>query len=190
MNEEMMKKLLNEMKDELKKAIEETRDDLKSEIGGIHARLSELETENQKMGEDVGELRRENEDLISRLQQMEDYSRRDNLGISGLGKENEETYEDLVEKVKELGTSLGVPINDYDIAACHRLPTNRNEETSSTIVRFNSRHKRTNLIRRSKKCRIDEIYISPHLSKGTVEVHKEARQGEKEGKWKFVWVNL
>lgn len=189
MNEETMKKLLQEMKNELKQAIEDSKEDLKKEISGIRKKMTEIESENQRIGRDVEELREENERMKSRLRQMEDYSRRDNILISGIKKEEDETDEDLVVKVEELAKSLGIPIKDYDINACHRLPVNNNEDIPNTIVKLNNRSKRSKMLQRSKECKIEGIYISPHLAKETAEIHKEARRGRKEGIWKFTWIN-
>jgi len=103
MNAESLKKLINDMKEELKNAIEESRKDLKNDIGNINRRLSEIERENQEIREEAEELRRENEYLRVRIQQSEDYSRRNNILISGIKNEENETVEDLTEKVKENG---------------------------------------------------------------------------------------
>jgi len=56
-------------------------------------------------------------------------------------------------------------------------------------VKLNNRHKCENLIRRSKDVRLEGIYVSPHLSRTSIELQKEARRKMKEGRWKYVWVN-
>ena len=170
------------MKEELKKAIEDSNRDLKNDIGNIHSRLNEIEDENNK-------LKRENEYLKERMKSLEEYSRKDNILINGLEREENETDEVLIEKVKGLGVSLGVPIEDYDIHACHRLPTGKKDECPTTIVKLNNRHKQMKLIRRSKVVRLQGVYVSPHLPKQSIEINKEARRGMKEGRWKFAWIN-
>lgn len=193
MNEDTLKKvmdkMLNAMKEEIKEAIEKSSEELKKEIGNINVRLDKIEQENQEAWEEIDDLKSENENLKERMQQMEDYSRRDNVIINGIKEDENETEEELTEKVKELGLSLGLEIESYDIHACHRLPTNRKEDTPAVILKLNNRNKRSKLIRRSKDVKIEGVYVSPHLSKKTAEIHKEARRGMKEALWQFAWVN-
>jgi len=158
MKEETLRNVLNELKNELKEATDNSKEDLKKEmkkeIGNIHVRLQQIEEENQEVREEIDELREENENLKERIQQLEEYSRRDNVIISGIQKEENEMEEDLVEKVKEIGKSVGIKIEEYDIHACHRLPPNKNEKAPAMILKLNNRNKRSKLIRRSKDAKI------------------------------------
>lgn len=181
--------MLTDFKNEIKKAINDSKEELKDEIKDIKVRLEVIEQENHEIKEEVSEARYENEILRNRIQQLEEYSRIENIVIHGIEEEENETEDDLVAQIQEIGKSLGVNIEKYDISTCHRLPTNKKESVPPTIVRMNNRHKKEKMIKRSKECRLENIYIDRHLTRMTAELYKEVRQKKKEGKFEFAWIN-
>lgn len=187
MDEDSMKKLLNNFKEEIKTTISDAKDELKEEIGIIKEKVIALENNNEEVKKEIDNLRAENYHLRVRMQELEDYSRKDNIVIHGIVEETDETDEDLVGKVIELGKSLGVPLEPYDIHACHRLPSKG--PILPTIVKLNNRTKKNKLIKRSKEARIKNVYVNHHLSKISTELYREAREGKTKKKWEFTWVN-
>ena len=75
-----------------------------------------------------------------RSDDIDQYSRRDNLKIAGLIVEKNVSYADAI---IEFGSQLGVHIVHTYISIAHKLPTK--SKLSSTLVRFNRRSVRNDL---------------------------------------------
>ena len=97
-----------------------------------------------------------------RSDDIDQYSRRDNLKIAGLIVEKNVTYADAI---IEFGSQLGVHIVHTDISIAHKLPTK--SKLSSTLVRFNRRSVRNDLYLARKKIKDTlnyKIYINEDLT--------------------------
>jgi ribA/ribD-fused uncharacterized protein len=117
------------MKDSLN-ANEIEINDLKTEQGNLRQCMNGINEKNKKMHTEIQKLKEMNERLIDRQEQLEDYSRRDNLKINGYvnGEENCERYIRRIMK-HHLG------LDDADsipIARCHTL----RHDSSIVIIRF------------------------------------------------------
>lgn len=182
--------MLNDLKLEITKAIKESKEELKNEIKEVKGRMTNLERENDEIKNEVSILWNENEHLKARIHHLEEYSRIDNVVIHGIKEEENETEEELIEQIEEIGKSLGVQIQLSDIKVAHRLPTSKKENRHRpVIVRMNNRMKKEKLIQRSKECRLQNIYIDRHHTKETTALLNEAKAGRKEGAFKYAWIN-
>ena len=77
-------------------------------------------------------------DIECRVIQNEQYSRRENIIISGIP--DNVNQKDLEKSVLNILNSIGMKISSYEIAACHRLRKNRFDKfPAKTIVRFTNR---------------------------------------------------
>ena len=97
-----------------------------------------------------------------RSDDIDQYSRRDNLKIAGLIVEKNVSYADTI---IEFGSQLGVHIVHADISIAHKLPTK--SKLSSTLVRFNIRSVRNDLYLARKKIKDTlnyKIYINEDLT--------------------------
>ena len=97
-----------------------------------------------------------------RSDDIDQYSRRDNLKIAGLIVEKNVSYADAI---IEFGSQLGVHIVHTDISIAHKLPTK--SKLSSTLVRFNRRSVRNDLYLARKKIKDTlnyKIYINEDLT--------------------------
>ena len=93
---------------------------------------------------------------------IDQYSRRDNLKIAGLIVEKNVSYADAI---IECGSQLGVHIVHTDISIAHKLPTK--SKLSSTLVRFNRCSVRNDLYLARKKIKDTlnyKIYINEDLT--------------------------
>ncbi len=81
---------------------------------------------------------------------MEQYSRRENLRISGWEEEEDESEEVLEAKVIEHADTIGVKIEQDDISVVHHLRRPR-EGGRPVIVSFCHRKKRNEIMQNKKK---------------------------------------
>lgn len=96
---------------------------------------------------------------------LEQYSRRENLRISGLEEEEDESEEVLEAKVIELADTIGVKIEQNDISIVHRLGRPR-EGGRPVIVRLCHRKKRNEIMLNKKKLkgRQRKVYINDDMT--------------------------
>ena len=97
-----------------------------------------------------------------RSDDIDQYSRRDNLKIAGLIVEKNVSYADAI---IEFGSQLGVHIVHTDISIAHKLPTK--SKLSSRLVRFNRRSVRNDLYLARKKIKDTlnyKLYINEDLT--------------------------
>ncbi|XP_046685480.1 uncharacterized protein LOC124371197 [Homalodisca vitripennis] len=105
---------------------------------------------------------------------LEQYSRKDNVEVSGLPVTQNE---DVFDVVRDLGAAMGVDIQQQDISTAHRVPSYQRDRIPSLVVKFVRRATRDELIEnyRQKKTAMtardvnpalpmQRIYINKHLS--------------------------
>jgi FtsZ-binding cell division protein ZapB len=145
--EEKFNSLLKSKVDGLNATIQSLRDDLKIRDETIN----NLQSDNNKLKQEVSKLRKSNDDL-------EQFTRKDNLIISGLpasyaervegtagNKPNRESSSETIDKIVKLcNDHLHCSITATDISTAHRLSSNAN---SQILVRFVRRSVRDRVYR-------------------------------------------
>ncbi|XP_049923490.1 uncharacterized protein LOC126404350 [Epinephelus moara] len=102
--------------------------------------------------------------------ELEQYSRKENVRINGIEETDEETEDQLVEKVCQLAAAAGATVTEKDISTAHRLGGAKKQgKIRPTIVRFVSRRKKAELMRNKSTLREKEehrdIFISDDLTR-------------------------
>ncbi|KAL1467755.1 hypothetical protein MTO96_041948 [Rhipicephalus appendiculatus] len=97
-------------------------------------------------GQNASVLRAGARDLEARLVLTEQYSRKANLKIQGVLKEDNESVINIVSKI---GSAISEPITAADIEGCHRVPR-RDNGKSNIIVQFKSRANRDSILKKAK----------------------------------------
>ncbi|KAL3206086.1 hypothetical protein MRX96_040397 [Rhipicephalus microplus] len=113
-------KAINDLRRELRKELREIKDSLK-EVKDLEEGLSQILKENE-------ELKVENAKLRSKVEEVEQYQRSNNLEIKGLPA-NIEPFE----PVKKIGVIIHQEISEDNCDTCHRVPTSRHD-VSNIIV--------------------------------------------------------
>lgn len=96
-------------------------DELRKHFTGIQKENEELRCANNVLKNEVGALR-------DRIRDVEQYSRRNNIEVTGIPAT---PGENVAEVVKDVGAALGVQVQDNDIAATHRIPAYRKDRQPS-----------------------------------------------------------
>lgn len=191
------------------KALEDLRREIRTELRGLKESVNYCSNscdDLKKVADDIKELRREvetltknnknleteNRKLTSRLEEIEQYQRANNLEIKGAPEVG-----DPVMIVKQIAEILGEPITDADIDICHRVPTQKPTE-KNIIVRFVQRSKRNSLLQKCKKKRMttsdlgaagaaSPVYVNEHLTRQSKQNLGAAIARKRVVGWKFVW---
>ena len=192
-------------------------DDLKKSLDFISDKMETLSKQQNEtlilLGE-LMELKQQNLDkdkkiasLERRLDEIEQYSRVNNVVVSGLkikprsyasavsssAEPTEEDVETVEQQVIDFLNMKGININSDDIEACHPLPR-RATATGVTvatppgiIVRFVNRKHKAALLKQGRKLKGSNVYINEHLTKKNGEIAKQARFLKRQEKIQGTW---
>lgn len=163
-------------------------------VNSIAAEVKALRKEIQSLTESNQHLQEENQQLSTRIEELEQYQRSNNLELRGLPLEGE-PYQ-IVTKICDM---LGEPIAVTDIDICHRVATAKSSE-KNIIVRFVNRSKRNAVMAKSKKKRLSTsgldlpgpdspVFINDHLTRLNKQLLGAAIARKRVVKWRFVWTS-
>ena len=115
---------------ELTKTIEFTQDQLEGKINNIKENIKHLEISIKGIEDDLLDP----DNVISKLIELEDRSRRNNLRVDGIKEKPNETWDDCKIKIQRLIKNK-LKINEHiEIDRCHRLSKKKNQNCPGTII--------------------------------------------------------
>lgn len=192
--EEKFRKIMLQEVKIIKESVVKTESKIESiakDIEGLKNENEILKNENLKLN--VGDLAYQNSVMFKRLNELEQYTRRENVIISGIPAEKGENVRQIV---KNVAAKLDVEMDDQDISTCHRLS---NKKTPNIVARLNNRDKKAEMIKQSKIKQLKaktlgwqmdhQIFVRNHLTKYTSDLLFEAKRLRDEGCYKFAWEN-
>lgn len=146
----------------------------------------EMKNEIKMLKTENAALRTENENLKQNIDDLEQYSRRNAIRITGINENENENTDDLV---KDLAKKLDVDIHDTDIDRSHR--SGKPGTKRQILMKFTNYNIKRRLLKSRGKLRSTEgcqnIYISEDLTKHRQTLFQGARQLLKERKVTKVW---
>lgn len=135
----------------------------------INTQLKALRHELGILLQSNGALKKENKQPAQRVDELEQYSRLNNLVIKRV-----KLVDNTDDVLKRLGEITQEPLCAADIDTCHKIATPI-EGQSNIIVRFVRRHKRQAVLSKARKNRItnemlgvhgsDRVYVSEQLTR-------------------------
>lgn len=142
----------------------------------------------------VKNLDQENQKLRNTVNDLEQYSRKDNVIMHGVPFIKEE---DIVGIVETFATALDIMLYDYDTNSAHHLPAHK-DKIPAIIVRLNSRFKKSVLIENSTKKRLPgkdlkfdpavPIFVNEHLTSHTAHIRKKVLELKRKNGIHQAWV--
>ena len=168
------------------------------------ATLLALMNEVRQLKSDLKERDKTINTLEKRVDELEQYTRMEDVIISGLTTRHR-SYARAVSAPKEGGDppteeqgsleteiinffgEKNIHIKSESIAACHPLPR-KDGAIPAIIVRFVNRKHKTELLKQAKKLKGTNVYINEHLTKKNGEIAREARKLLKQKKILATWV--
>lgn len=139
----------------------------------------------------------------TRISELEQRSRIDNIEIQGVTELN---GENIYNTLQSIGQAIQCQISSSDISVAHRVQhvNNDNSNPRNIIVKFLSRQKKDEFLAASKRIKRtttnsggpglkvgnlgNSIFINDHLSKENKILLKRTKDTAKEKNYKFVWV--
>lgn len=201
---EYIEKLRQDMRQEFV-GIKESVSEVNTSLGSVQATLDILKKENEERRQEYNKIVKENiqlkeevGELKSRVMDLEQYSRRDNLEIFGVPYTN---GEDLFYIMNKIAAHIGVPFAATDISTIHRMPKTRRGPHPPIIARFVRRCTKDRWISGAKKNQgkltaavLHEsfeatfVFVNEHLTVGNKAILGRARQMKREKMLAFVWI--
>ena len=146
------------------------------------------------------------ESLEDRVDELEQYTRKDDLIITGLkvkhrsyaraasgdgdeagGAAPPSELNQLECKVVEFFESKDMQVNQDYISTCHVLGKGDRENPPKIIVRFSNRKEKVRLLRQGRKLKDTGVYINEHLTRKNVQIAKHARKLRKDKEVNDTW---
>lgn len=161
--------------------------ELKTEVGKVSDELAACKKENQKMKGEILVIQGENKNLTSRLADLEQHSRKNNVIISNIDKKEKADAKQLV---MEIAKNLNVVLNSEDILEAHDLPS-RYDKT--LVVRFKNSTVKSSFTKEKHKAHLKrddkevKVYINDHLAPYFKSLLQSAKARAKVFHYKFVW---
>lgn len=162
----------------------------------INSELLALRKENEKLAASNAILTKEVSTLKERMRDVEQYSRRTNIEISGIPVT---PNENILEILKDTGKALGVELQEHHVMAAHRIPSYKRERIPSLIVQFQNKMLRDTWIGRYREKRSmtanevnvnfpkHKLYINEHLSPENKQFLYNLKQKCRELGYNFAW---
>lgn len=140
---------------------------INTEVTTAKNEIIKLKKDNVVLNDEVGTLK-------DRVRQLEQYTRKNNIEISGVPVTAGENISKILEDV---GAAIGVEVHSNDISAAHRIPSFKKDRSQSIIVQFTARVVKETWISNYKELKTpltakqinatfthQRVYISEHLS--------------------------
>lgn len=162
----------------------------------IKKKLAELQKENQALRENNQSLNKEVVTLRERMRNLEQYTRVNNIEISGVPETRGENISDLL---SDVGAALGVEVKETDVAAAHRVPSYRRDREPAVIVQFTARRIKEQWIAKFRQRKgltardvnqnfaPQRVYINDHLSPENKQFLAKLKQKGRDLDYKFIW---
>ena len=164
----------------------------------VQTAMEAMEARMEAKDQEILRLKRDLTDSETKLDELEQYSRKNSLNITGIPESQGESTSQLI---RDLGKMIGVDINRTDIDACHRIGRQTASKPRTIIVKFTRYDQRQDVYAARKKLRevsapvgapftrqqLENIYISDNLTSRRQAVLYVARQLKRKGKLFAAW---
>lgn len=139
---------------------------ISNEMSEVRKEIQEVRVKNASLTTEVNELK-------ERLRNLEQYSRRSNIELSGIP---ETQNENVLQIVKDVGAALGLEVDESQVSAAHRIPAYNKERNPSLIVQFQKKIVKDEWVNKYKENKSfsakqinpafpdQRVYLNDHLS--------------------------
>jgi len=176
--------------------VKATIDNLQSSINNLTAENAARKLECEALVEENKQLTRQVNELNWEVQDLQQYSRRDNIEIQGVPYSNNENVYAILNEIAKL---IKIPFNREEISIAHRIPNGSQRRHPTIIVKFISRWVKNSWMAAAKKCDLlnaaqlhdswesTSIFMNDHLTAANKQVLGYARKQMRERKLSHAW---
>ena len=175
--------------------------------------ITKLQNDVKRLRKEINQKNIKINSLENRVDELEQYSRREDLVISGIelknrsyarvtrtGQNDDKNEGGPIEEQESVETQVinefakrDVLLKSEDISACHTLGKKEPGKTNPIVIRFVSRKTKIDILRNSKKLKDPQneswpkIYVNEHLTKLNASIARKARFLRKQQKIVSTW---
>ena len=129
-------------------------------------------------------------DVSNKLVEMEDRSRRNNLGFDGLMENPKKNWEECERKVQEVISNHLEIEHDVEIEKCYRMEKRKGNRPHMIVCNFLRFKYKQKILQNANKLKDTGIYVYQDFSNGTMEVRKSlweiVLEYRRQGKYAFL----
>lgn len=172
--------------------------DQQSQLLELLAEMKQLRIQNVEKDKKIT-------DLEKRVEDLEQYSRMNDVVITGLkikprsyakavsgsaeAEPDELEVSSTEQQVADFFDSKGITLDLDDIEACHPLPKRKDSDQPIVIMRFINRKNKIALLKQGRKLKGSNVYLNDHLTRKNAEIARKARFLRKHNKIQSTWVS-
>lgn len=176
--------------------LSKSMDEAKVIMTAIRKDYADLKKQNEELRLKNGELTETVDNLKERVRELEQYSRRNNIEISGVpatAKEN------TLALVKDIGAAIGQQVEESQLMAAHRVPSFNSRRDPSLVIQFQNRMVRDKWLSSYREKRTllanevnpnftaNRVFINEHLSQENKLFLRKLKLKCKDSGFKYVW---
>ena len=180
----IMKALISALVTPIREAIKEELKVQEKNFDSLNKQISSLQA-------DLNDKNKYISTLEERIDELEQYSRRNCLIFTGIPEKDEEKTDEIIFDIAK--KQLNIELQNSDIDRSHRIPggprRRDNEKPRNIVVKFSTYNARRRVFEQKSKLksRNNRIFINEQLTKKRSELYFEARKLVKTGKVKQAW---
>ena len=171
-------------KDDLKASLEQVKNELcqnfNEQLEKLESKIVQIEIENENLKKENTRLKKENIDMkediknanisatiaLTRTNNLEQHTRKDNIRLFGVPDENKnEKVEETIEKTVQILNKIGVSVSKADVSIAHRLGSFDISKRRPIIAKFVKRTHKMQALQNRRKLKGSGIGISEDLTK-------------------------
>ena len=139
---------------------------IKEEVSRLTEQIIHLTEDNKKLKDNVMKVEKENLILKYEINNLEQYTRRENIRIFGVKDSAwEQGDKSTTLAIDIIKTKMKINIREEDIEAAHRVGRFKADKNRAIIVRFSSRRVKERVMVEKKKLKGTGIFVSEDLTK-------------------------
>ena len=201
------------------KSLENERKNDRSHIDSLMVKIGELTKENssllKRLKESEEHILRHSKGIVqleSRIEEVEQYTRKDDLIVTGLEvkqsyarvtsgepvdrevglPDTSSTVGSVENQVIDFMNKQNIQLTEGDISACHTIGKRKGNRGNlikkpTIVVRLVSRKTKMRLLQEGKKLKGTDVYLNDHLSRKNSEIAKAARNMKRDGNIERTW---
>lgn len=164
--------MVPEMKSMIDAGIRELRNEYDSKIVDMRKSIDELKDENNELRSDLNMMKNEVFKLKSRDDELEQYSRRNSLRISGISESDQRPTDDIV---LSIASEYNIAITSQDLDRSHRVGRVNDNSSRAILVKFSSYNAKRAFMMKKKDLKAG-LYFNEDLTKMRSELLFRARR--------------
>ena len=159
---------ISEEVDEIKKSLEFTQNKFDEELAIVKSNIKKVKSDMKEITEDL----LDSDKVSSKLIELEDRSRRNNLRIDGIAEDQNESWHECEEKVLEVIKGKLEIQDPIEIDRCHRMGKHKRNRPRTIIFKLNKFKDKQKILRNARNLKDTGIFIYEDCCDDTMELRK------------------